>query len=127
MCLAMCLKFPEFEAGCAYELYAYKKKTCTSEFLRSWTMARFYGWMGPFLVIWFFLRCYYSSIEAGTLKISETQQHLFLVTMTYICKMTSLQLLTHVQSTANPTIMTPEPKTVSKPSFARICASLLTV
>ena len=22
----MCLKFPEFEAGCAYELYAYKKK-----------------------------------------------------------------------------------------------------
>ena len=26
MCLAKCLKFPEFEAGCAYELYAYKKK-----------------------------------------------------------------------------------------------------
>ena len=26
MCLAMCLKFPKFEAGCAYELYAYKKK-----------------------------------------------------------------------------------------------------
>ena len=26
MCLAKCLKFPEFEAGCAYELYAYNKK-----------------------------------------------------------------------------------------------------
>ena len=26
VCLAKCLKFPEFEAGCAYELYAYKKK-----------------------------------------------------------------------------------------------------
>ena len=26
MCLAKCLKFPKFEAGCAYELYAYKKK-----------------------------------------------------------------------------------------------------
>ena len=26
VCLAMCLKFAEFEAGCAYELYAYKKK-----------------------------------------------------------------------------------------------------
>ena len=26
MCLATCLKFSEFEAGCAYELYAYKKK-----------------------------------------------------------------------------------------------------
>ena len=30
VCLAMCLKFPEFEAGCAYKLVAYKKKTCTS-------------------------------------------------------------------------------------------------
>ena len=28
MCLAMCLKFPEFETGCAYKLIAYKKKTC---------------------------------------------------------------------------------------------------
>ena len=27
-CLAMCLKFPDFEAGRAYELGAYKKKTC---------------------------------------------------------------------------------------------------
>ena len=26
MCLAMCLKFPKFEAGCAYKLIAYKKK-----------------------------------------------------------------------------------------------------
>ena len=26
VCLAMCLKFPEFEAGCAYKLVAYKKK-----------------------------------------------------------------------------------------------------
>ena len=26
MCLAMCLKFPEFETGCAYKLIAYKKK-----------------------------------------------------------------------------------------------------
>ena len=26
VCLAKCLKFPEFEAGCAYELYAYKEK-----------------------------------------------------------------------------------------------------
>ena len=26
MCLAKCLKFPKFEAGCAYELYAYKKR-----------------------------------------------------------------------------------------------------
>ena len=26
MCLAMCLKFPEFEAGCAYRLFAYKIK-----------------------------------------------------------------------------------------------------
>ena len=29
MCLAMCLKFPEFEAGSAYKLVAYEKKTCT--------------------------------------------------------------------------------------------------
>ena len=26
VCLAMCLKFPEFEAGCANKLVAYKKK-----------------------------------------------------------------------------------------------------
>ena len=26
MCLAKCLKFPEFEAGCAYKRIAYKKK-----------------------------------------------------------------------------------------------------
>ena len=26
VCLAKCLKLPEFEAGCAYELNAYKKK-----------------------------------------------------------------------------------------------------
>ena len=26
VCLAKSLKFPEFEAGCAYELFAYKKK-----------------------------------------------------------------------------------------------------
>ena len=31
MCLAMCLKFSKFEAGCAYELYAYKKKFVYSE------------------------------------------------------------------------------------------------
>ena len=29
----MCLKFFRLEAGCAYELYAYKKKTCISSFL----------------------------------------------------------------------------------------------
>ena len=27
VCLAMCLKFPEFEAWCAYKLGAYKKKS----------------------------------------------------------------------------------------------------
>ena len=32
--------------------------------------------MGSLLVIWLFLCRYYSSIEAGTLKISETQPHL---------------------------------------------------
>ena len=27
----MCLKFPEFEAGCAYKLITYKKETCTQD------------------------------------------------------------------------------------------------
>ena len=35
MCLANCLKFREFEAGCAYKLVAYKKKkTCIRHKLR---------------------------------------------------------------------------------------------
>ena len=32
MCLAKCLKFPEFEAGCAYKLIAYKKKNVYGQF-----------------------------------------------------------------------------------------------
>ena len=33
VCLATCLKFAEFEAGFAYELYAYKKKNVYSEIM----------------------------------------------------------------------------------------------
>ena len=34
VCLAKCLKFPKFEAGCAYKLVAYKK-TCIKEWLKT--------------------------------------------------------------------------------------------
>ena len=38
MCLAKCLKFREFEAGCAYKLVAYKKKRVIEEMMNDEVM-----------------------------------------------------------------------------------------